>query len=476
MLSVSISRRPLSGLLLICGLLALLSSPPAQAQGVHLLSTSKFAPPPAARAFHVGQVLDLRPDRSRLGVVHLGLDNRPVPANFEHPLDETLSGWLRRATPADGSRPVVLRIHALRLEELWGNAEIAAAELVADFLIEREPGNYYFLLPVGELVEQRGLEVTRKHEPNLERVLQQALTQLAALPATAEGTGPALSWADVQAGRGGITTMRYPIQKPPLQRGVYRSFAEFRANAPSGQGEPFTIIRRPRTAKQWAGTDAIDAEYLYLSPDKPRRPVRSNVWGLSDGTMAYFFHRGAFYELRPDSARAAYTFTIPAPATPDDVALGAVLGGLIGAGIAGAISGGDPLPCVLHLASGRIEPQPTPLLAPGSPADSATVYLYRRPDAAPDHSITVLLNGQEVGTLASGSYLRLRWGSRRQDMNVCLRLPAGAEHCHRFVPSFSSPSYLQCSVPTAVDARPTLTMAPEKEGVFYVKKYRLRQR
>lgn len=424
--------------------------------------------------FQVMRVVDARADRSRLGAVYLGLDNHLASANFAQPLEAELLALLQRTPPGSTARPVVLRIHTLAIgETIRATSETGVAELIADILVEHEPGAYHLLMSVGEMVEARGVEVTRQHPQNVARTLQSALTQLAALPADARGTGPALTWAEVEAGRGGVLAQRYPVQTEPLRKGVYRSFAEFRANAPTGgEGQPFNLA----PVKRKGGLPAFEASYLYLSPKLPARLVRG-VWGLSDGRTAYIFHQGAYYSLQSDSTNATYTFTAPASADPHDVTMGAVMGGLAGMALAGAISGGEPLPCEVHLATGRVTAaprRPAPASAGTNVApDSATVYLYRRPDAHADQVLTLTVAGKPFGTLAPGQCRVVRWADRRQELSLCARGPAGeAEACQRFVPDFSAPTFLQCSLPTALDAEPLLQPVPAKEGQFYVKLFR----
>jgi hypothetical protein len=205
------------------------------------------------------------------------------------------------------------------------------------------------------------------------------------------------------------------------------------------------------------------------------------VWGVSDGRSAFIFHEGAYYALQSDSTNASYTFTAPAPADPHDLTMGAVMGGLAGMALTGAISGGGPLPCEVHLATGRVVavPRRTALAQAGAnvPTDSATVYLYRRPDAHPDQVLTLIVDGKPLGTLASGQYRVVRWADRRHELSLCARGAAGeVEACRRFVPDFSTPTFLQCSLPEALNAEPLLQPVPAKEGQFYVKLFRQSRR
>ena len=442
-------------------------------------------PPPAAAhsapAFHFEKLVDARPDRSRLGAVHRGLDNKLASANFEQSMTLELTPWFQQALPASpDTRPVVVRVHALSIgESITATSETAAAELVIDFLEPVGPDAYRLLLSTGELVESKGLDVTKHHPRNLQKVLEQSLTKLAALPspASAETTG-LLTWAQVTAGEDGTPAQRYPVQQEPLKRGVYRSFEEFRANAPNAQAGPFELVKTPRTAREWVGTDNVEAYYLYLDEDHPRRLVR-DAWGLSDGQTAYIRYRNRYFPLTP--AGSSFSFTGFRPADPNDLAAVATMGimfGLVGSLVTAATlpDRSQRQPYDLHLTTGRVVAQMQPTVAADGflREDTAAVYLYRRPDAQPNEVVRVRVGGREVGQLAAGSYLAFGWHDRQREMQLCVGTQE--ETCKSFVPDFTTTTYLECSLPSGTSTAPGLQTAPEKEGVFYVKKYRLRQR
>lgn len=154
------------------GLALLLAGPAAQAQtGPYLfdLSAQKLDVP--ASPWKVVRVLDLRADRSRLGMVHQGLDNKTTSANFSRPLAAELLQLLQRQ-PNPGARPVVMRVQTLALaESMSASSEHAEAELVADFLEPQPDSTFRVLLTVGETTRRGGLDVTKFHASNVALVL-----------------------------------------------------------------------------------------------------------------------------------------------------------------------------------------------------------------------------------------------------------------------------------------------------------------
>jgi|GEM_PF-1504849 len=437
-----------------------------------------------AGPWQVVRVLDLRADRSRLGAVRRGLDNQLTSADFSQPLAPELLQFVRAQLPAGaGARPVVMRVFALALaEDLRTSSEHAEAELVADFLEPQPDSTFRVVLAVGETTRRGGLDVTKFHPANVALVVQQALRALAAVPPAAPATPETLSRADVLAGRGGATARRFAIQAAGApRRGFYRSAQEFRDNAPTEPGYPFTVTHVAHEGKRWAGTDEVQVSYLYTDPSHPARPVApGSVWGLSDGTESLIAYRGHFYKLLPAADGRSYTFLGPPmfdAQAAGRLAAGSVAGGLVGAAIAGAVNSAQPFdPYEVHLATGRVVPahEPGQPGAPGFEAgpDSAAVYVYRRPGAAKDQVVQLSANGQPTRELPARHYLALTWRDRRQALRLCAQLGTTPGACREWVPDFSQPTYLECVVPAGGGA-PTLRPVSAKEGQFELRRLQL---
>ena len=460
----------------------LLAASPAHAQTYRIdLSNEKLDTPRGS--WQVVRVLDLRADRSRLGPVRQGLDNRVVSANFSQPMAAELRQFIKTHLPPQaGSRPVLMRVFTLAIsEDLRAHSEAAEAELVADFLEPQPDSTFRMLLAVGEATRRNGLDVTKYHAGTIALVLQQALRQLAALPATAPSP-ETLSRADALAGRGGASVRRFPVQAATApKRGFYRSFQEFRDNRPSEPDYAFEIQHIAHSGKRWAGTDEVQVVYLRTDAKHQRVLVsRSKVWGVSDGKEALISYRGNFYKLRPTSDGRSYTVTGP-PLYDEQAALNmtaaVLMGGAVGAAIASAATPAAALlPYEVHLASGRV----VPITEEGHTdadgfqkvPDTARVYVYRRADSPKNQPATLVLPDGPPQPLAACQWTRFIWTDRRRDLRVCVKLGSGAEACREFVPDFSQPSYLECVVP-ADGSTPVIRPVPLKEGMFEVRRIRM---
>jgi hypothetical protein len=433
-----------------------------------------------AGPWQVTRVLDLRADRSQLGLVRRGLNNDMTSADFTQPLSAELLQFLRAQVPAQtGARPVVMRVFVLALaEDLRANSEHAEAELIADFLAPRPDSTFQVVLSVGESTRRGGLDVTKFHPANLALVLQQGLRRLAAQPVSAP-PAEILSQADALAGRGGAMAQRFAIQGAAAgpARGFYRNYQEFLGNQPSEPDYPFAITHVARTGKRWAGTDEIQVNYLGTDDQHPTRPLNTgDLWGLSDGREMLIAYRNRFYKIMPAADGRSYTFTGPPvfdEKAATNMAVAGAMGGLLGAAIAGAANGPNIMaPYELHLASGRVvaaqNAGQTDADGFATAPDTAKIYVYRRPDSSKE-SVTFNATGKPALTLQARQWTALTWQDRRQELKLCVQVGAGPETCRAFVPDFSQPTYLECVVQAGGGA-PTLRPVSAKEGVFELRR------
>ena len=463
-------------------LVLFLAAPPARSQFYRIDLSAENLDVPAS-PWRVARVLDLRPDRSRLGPVRQGLSNEVGSANFAQPLAAELLQLLRAQVPLRaGARPVLMRVFTLALtEDMRANSEASEAELVADFLEPQPDSTFRVLLAVGESTRRGGLDVTKHHAANLALLLQQGLRQLAAQPAPPP-TAETLSHADALAGRGGVLSQRFPIQEAAMpRRGFYRSFQEFRDNVPSEPDYAFTIEHIAHAGKRWAGTDEMQAAYLRTDAKHQRTLVsRSNLWGLSDGREMLIAYRGHFYKLLPAPDGRRYTFLGPPlfdEQASANVAAAALLGGAVGAAIAGAASSAPPLlPYEEHLASGRVVPVPDAnhsdtnglRLVP----DTARVYVLRRADSPKNRLATLRLADRAPQRFAARQWVAMPWTDRRQELKLCAQAGSGPETCFNLVPDFSQPTYVECVVP-ADGGAPAFRQISAREGAFEIRRLRL---
>ena len=464
--------------------LPLLLASPAQAQSPAYrfsLQAEKLGVP--ASPWYVTRVLDLRSDRSQLGTVHRGLGNQLTSANFTQPLTAEVLQLLNARLPArPGAHPVVLRVFAMSVaEDLRPTSEHAEAELIADFLEPLPDSTFRVLLPVGETTRRGGLDVTKFHPANLALLLQQALQQLAALPA-APPNAPTLSRADALAGHGGAAARTFAVQSASApRRGLYRSLQEFRDNTPGEPAQPFLVKHLPHTGKRWAGSDEIQVDYLFLDAAHPARAVPAgDLWGLSDGKELFIAYRNHFYQLLASADGRTYTFTGPPVfdlQAANARATAAVVGGLVGVAIASAAMGPDVMALYeLNVASGRVVPaqhsEQTDADGFVRAPDTARVYVYRRGNPGDGPVVRLRAANQPPQDLPARQWQQIAWTDRRHELRLCAETNQQPAACEEFVPDFSQPNYLECIV-SAAGGPPTLVPVPAKEGAFEVKRLRL---
>ncbi|OON68760.1 hypothetical protein [Hymenobacter sp. CRA2] len=434
---------------------------------VDLASQSLAQPFQAGR---ITEVLDARPDRTSIGWVQVGIANERVPADIKGGVGPALQRLAQTPAGTDAT-PYALRVHQLVIGEATGAAsEAASAELVVDLLRLQGNGQYEVLWRAAEAVETRGMEVTGKHGANISVLLQKCLAQFEAagpakLPAVATLT--AEQAAAPLAKLGPLTP--FPLQTEKVRRpGVYHSLDDFRRNVPNDQ-KLVAVSKTPRTSPNWAGTSEVE---LYYVDDKgARTPVR-NVWGFSDGQDSYILHQRRYYLLMPTDE--GFMFEAPSAADPGAVGTGAVVGGLIGAGIAAAATSGYRQEHRLNLLTGRVTAVPLKQTEPafGNDDRESAVVVYRR---KPSPSVVDVYAGKNVvGGLdgATGS-ITIPWTDRRNALKLCGRVGSAAEACVDALPRPGETLYYEW-IEEGTSAQ--LKAVPAKEGAFEQRRAELRTR
>ncbi|QIX62584.1 hypothetical protein HER32_15945 [Hymenobacter sp. BT18] len=407
-------------------------------------------------------MLDLRPDRSRIGWVHQGLINQPVPANLTGGVAAGLTHWLSTQLPAQPStRPVIVRVHELTIEEEVGAAsEHALAVFDIDFAVQQPDSSYVILVRYLETIRKGGLETTGLHDDNLAFGFRQALLRLQNLnwPDAIAAATP-LSAADYLAAADYQTMLRaYPILLTAAPgQGMFATFEDFRSNQPDAR-VPFTLVRQPRTGAGWQGMEEVKV----TSSNPALQKQLNKAWGFSDGQQAYIRYRNHLYPL--ERAGQTFQFTGPSTADAEAVAVGAAVGGLAGAAIAGAATSSPPHPYSLSLRTGRV--LDTHVQQAISQGDTAQVVLFRRGNGS---AVAVQLNGQALTQLPGSQFVRIPWTSKTKELQLCL--PETGTACLSFAPDFTATTYVEIKQKTAAD-KPTLVIVPAKEGIFYTKKMR----
>ncbi len=438
-------------------------------------------------AWHVARVLDARTDRSRLGTVRRGLDNLPAPAMLTQPLPAAVLAYCRQQLPPrPGTRPVVLRLLTIGVgEDVRPTSENGEAEVIGEFLEAQPDSSFRVLLPVAESLRRGGMDVTLHHPANLGKLLSQALGTLAALPATAPEAAPPLSREDALAGRGGMPP--FPVLTAGTsERGVYRSFDDFRANRLTALSRPFELKPTSRSLKGKQGQfDELEAFYLGLSASQPRELLPlGELWGLSDGHTRYIVHEKRLYPLLPFPNGRSLTFTAQAPIDMAGSGSRALLGGLAGGAIGGALAAGagqygSLATYEVHLPTGRVVLQDDNLSSDGFPADNpeaGQIYLFRRADNLATEPLLLLMNGREVARLLPRQYVSLPAPDQHTELIFCLQRPTAtaptseaaqvlqAPTCMPFAPDRNGAVYIECVAMPAAMQPPGLYVVPARAG------------
>lgn len=451
----------------------------------------------ATSAWYVARVLDTRADRSRLGTVRRGLDNLPAPAMLTQPLPAAVLAFCRQQLPAQpGSRPVVLRLLTIQVgEDVRPTSENGEAEVIGEFLEAQPDSSFRVLLPVAESMRRGGMDVTLHHPANLGKLLTQALSKLAALPATTSPLPQALSREEALAGRGGLPP--YAVQTTaPAESGVYRTLDDFRNNRLTPAPRPFELKPTPRSLKGKLGQfDEQEAFFMYLSAQQPRELMPlGGLWGLSDGHTRYVAYQNRLYPLLPGTDSRSYTFTAQAPIDMAGSGTRALLGGLAGGAIGGAVAAGAGSRAGLatyevHLPTGRVvlQDEETRLsndgFVPDNP-EAGKLYLFRKADNLSTEPLLVLQNGREVARLLPKQYVSLPAPDQHTELVLCLQRPSAtaatpeaarllqAPACMPVAPNRSGAVYLECVAEPAAAQPPVLRVVPARTGIAQVNQMR----
>lgn len=420
------------------------------------------------KAGRISTVLDARPDRTSIGWVQVGLANVQTPADLKDGLVPALQRVL--ASPADASGTYALRVHRLNVGEITTNSsEIGSVELVVDLLRPRPDGQFDLLGRAAQAVDSKGLDVTGKHPANIVAALRGCLQQFeAAGPATL----PAVAVLTAEQAGAPVEPLLpltpYPLQSAAVRRaGVYPTFDDFRRNEPGGTRVAI-LSKTPNTKAGWEGTSEVEVSYLDEEGKGYTTPVR-NVWGYCDGQDLYILYRRHYYQLRPENG--GFAFDAPSTADPEAVLAGGLLGGVVGIGIASAMTSGQRQEHHLSLLTGRVTT--TPLRGNAAAAARAEddgqegqVVVYRR---KPGAAVVDVYAGKRVagGLTPEQGSVKVYWSDRRNALRLCLR-PAGeaapgTEACVETLPRPGETLYFEY---VEGPGAPQLKPVPAKEGIF----------
>jgi hypothetical protein len=445
-------------------LFILFTVPAAFSQG-YTLQMAKQKLPGIERTFYIEQVIDNRLVKTSVGEVQTGMLNNKAAANFAQPLDLELSAFITASLPQQENQvPIILRVNKLWVSEhTTYSSETGTAEVVVDFLYKSD-SVYHKLFAATAMASQQGLDVTKKHEENIARVLADCLKQFASRPFDAMlAQSQELTPDQVRKGYDNSAYVsEFPILKDGFyNEGVYLTLDEFRTNSP-GITSSYTIKQRSSFDKVMVGGG--DQVPVLISADGKSKPIK-NAWGFSQNGELYINYGGAFYSLVYLDGKFSFLGP-PANDMTAAVVTGAVLGGAIGGAVVGGIVGANARPgtYTLDLETGRISVDGKSI---GTNTADAKLILFRESKAEQAQPVQVNVNGEMISLEMNQL---VEYALRTTDGGTSVCLEASDDSCLSFMPIPGETYYIACSLnQKAANGQAELKLTDKAKGEFAVK-------
>ena len=277
--------------------------------------------------FHVTKVHDKREDKTTIGWTQKGMANIKVNANFSDPLEQELLSFLN-ANLNPGDINIQLLIRSLSISEKTGfSKETGFCELSIDFFLEKE-AQLYRVLQTDLTSEITGADVTKKQAANIANAFKMSFDKLEALDlSNTENFLPISSdlWTVTVSDS---SRYDFPIFVEEIKTGIYHDYAALKNNSPSNM-EDFYLEKKERTGDPWKGTFQITPKF-HGSGQKVKK-----VWAIAIDGQVYVYHQREFFPLIIEDYKLYFHgYAIP---SGHSVSTGAMIGGLIGAGISSGI-------------------------------------------------------------------------------------------------------------------------------------------
>lgn len=419
-----------------------------------------------SREFYIAEVLDSRIVKTSIGTVQLGMLNRKAPAQFPQPLEQELLGFISKHLPQQPNQvPVILRVNKFWIsEETKASTETGSADILVDFLLQ-EGDSYRKLYTAAAVASERGMDVTKKHEANIARVIADCLSQfsnrsITELLAQAETLTPDQAHATFDKV---ILVPEFPIlQAQAYSEGIYKTLDEFRTNNPTA-APGFEV--RGRSSFQNAMVGGGDIMPYQTTAEGKQKPVK-DAWGFSDGHTLYIRYQNAYYPL----ALRQNTFIFMGPpemntnvAATGAVVTAAVLGGPIGGAIAGGIRAATAKPAeyTLDLMTGHLTIDGK--IVGANPA-GAKLLIYREAKPELPQTITITVNGE---TRAIGPNEMLEYALPNVREGAAIRFPGDDASCVKFMPEPGNTYYLACSLSKkSANGQPVVELVDKAAGEY----------
>ncbi|MFC5270410.1 hypothetical protein [Adhaeribacter terreus] len=405
----------------------------------------------------IAEVIDVRDDKSNIGWVQKGLNNKRIQIEFAAGLKEELKWFLITNAAKEGKKvPVIVKVNKFSITESdIGDIEYKAAEVALEFLAQ-ETGQplYCLLLQTGSSLQTTTLTSEAGGHANLlARVLEDCFTQFSELNFTdlcaAEKQVPP-SFLEVNTyNKVDPQTIPMLAAKTP-QSGVFMNFQEFKNNAPGYSEVEVTFNKFGNYFETYSGKKIKD------------------FWGYSDGKKTYIRFGGKPSLLFLTKRKDQFTFVANVTTTDKTaVAIGSALGGVAGGIIAqGLTANTHAIEFSIHPLTGMINPVPK---ARDETDESkiSKIVVYRNSKHEKPEPLNIYINDSLAAEINTRAYSEFIFNNSSSEKNICVE--ANERICQKITPVQGQVLYLQCNLSVKGDGKPVLKRVTEKEAEYYLK-------
>jgi hypothetical protein len=273
------------------------------------------------RNFNIQEVVDVRLDKTRIGIIPHGPLQQPELAMFQTGLANYFKTYLIKSlAPVSQAYPILLRVDRLGIGTEREGESIAKLDADFTFFLISEQGYQEIFAQQHRLVS-KGQTVKGRHEALIRSALHTSITAL-----SESGWEKVVSTLPIRTYQE-IAETHFPpilaVENPTV--GVYRSFEEFRSNAP--------FI----TNLHWKGDSQLNRDAYFIGKNGKESKVTTKdlFWGFSDGENIYLIEGTHYVELRRSGRGVHYLGSNKSLAWKRATKWG-VAAGVIGGGLAGA--------------------------------------------------------------------------------------------------------------------------------------------
>lgn len=278
--------------------------------------------------YNITEIIDERDDKSNIGWAQRGLYNIQVKANFEKTIEKEVLGFLEKSLNTEQGTNIKIVIRTLKVSEKTGAFnEKGFCELALVFLLNKGSKTFQ-VLETTKTTEIKGADVTRKHPKNIANAFKMSFDDLIKIDLSKTADLTEYNIHGLTNAQHDSVKYKFPIFEEEVKDGIYSSYEELKNNKPSVE-DRFFIEKRERKNTPWKGTYEVVPKY-----EESRKKIKQ-VWAIARDGKVFISHQKEFFPLVIDK----FDLYFLGYGVPDMQSLptGALIGGLIGAGIAAGV-------------------------------------------------------------------------------------------------------------------------------------------